>query len=152
MESIRCILCTNRYENSLVYIAIFLYHALLIHLRSKDQITLVTTASGVVVAIMPGGRTTHSHFKMPIDAIESSDTNDKMMAINNVNKLLKDVIGNDEDFGGKVVVFCENFRQILIVVFRATIYQTIFASLVKSYLWFKMKKITLSRNLSGGMI
>ncbi|KAI3451456.1 hypothetical protein Pfo_008121 [Paulownia fortunei] len=64
----------------------------------------------------------------------------KMIAIKNIDKLLKDVMKNNEDFGGKVVVFCEDFRQVLIVVPKVTIYQTIFASLVKSYLLHKMKR------------
>ncbi|KAI3467920.1 hypothetical protein Pfo_024583, partial [Paulownia fortunei] len=107
------------------------------------------------------GRTTYSHFKIPIDANKSSECTiskqsgaaellppmRKRWAIDNIDRLLKDVTGNDKDIGGKVIVFGEDFRQVLPVVPRATIYQTISASLVKSYLWPKMKKITLSRNI-----
>ncbi|KAI3473118.1 hypothetical protein Pfo_030410 [Paulownia fortunei] len=76
---------------------------------------LITAVSGVAFAIMSGGRTTHSRFKIPIDAFDY-----------NVDKLLKNVMKNDEDFGGKVVIFCEDFRQELTVVPRTIIYQTIF--------------------------
>ncbi|XP_057802820.1 uncharacterized protein LOC131018114 [Salvia miltiorrhiza] len=71
----------------------------------------------------------------------------KKWAIENVDKLLKDVMGNDKDFDGKVIVFGGDFRQVLPVVPKATVYQTILASLVNSYLWGRMKKITLSINM-----
>ncbi|KAK4394705.1 ATP-dependent DNA helicase RRM3 [Sesamum angolense] len=120
---------------------------------------------------MPGGRTTHSRFKIPIDANESSECTmskqsgaaellrrsklfiwdeapmAKRWAIENVDKLLKDVMGNDQDFGGKVVVFGGDFRQVLPVVPKATIHQTISASLVRSYLWTRMKTFRLTINM-----
>ncbi|KAK4397568.1 hypothetical protein Sango_1593400 [Sesamum angolense] len=120
---------------------------------------------------MPGGRTTHSRFNIPIDANESSECTmstqsgaaellrrsklflwdeapmAKRWAIENVDKLLKVVMGNDQDFGGKVVVFGGDFRQVLPVVPKATIHQTISASLVRSYLWTRMKKFKLTINM-----
>ncbi|KAI3462364.1 hypothetical protein Pfo_019027, partial [Paulownia fortunei] len=36
----------------------------------------------------------------------------------NIDKL-KDVKGNGEDFSGKVIVFCKDFRQVLTVIYRA---------------------------------
>ncbi|KAL0391998.1 UNVERIFIED_CONTAM: hypothetical protein Sradi_2422600 [Sesamum radiatum] len=54
----------------------------------------------------------------------------KRWAIENVDKLLKDVMGNDQ-FRWKVVVFGGDFRQVLPVVPKATIHQTISASLVR---------------------
>ncbi|KAL0302114.1 UNVERIFIED_CONTAM: hypothetical protein Scaly_3043800, partial [Sesamum calycinum] len=108
----------------------FFYRALLAHLRSKKLMAIATATSGVAAAIMPGGRTAHSHFKIPIDANESSECTmskqsgaellrrsklfiwdetpmAKRWAIENIDKLLKDVMGNDQDFGGKVVVLGE---------------------------------------------
>lgn len=135
------------------------------------MIALATATSRVAAEIMPGGRTTHSRFKISINADESSECSiskqsgaaellrgsqliiwdeapmAKKWAIENVDKLLKDIMGNDKDFGGKVVVFGGDFRQVLPVVPKATIHQTISASLVKSYLWPKMKNISLSVNL-----
>ncbi|KAL6870841.1 hypothetical protein ACP4OV_014689 [Aristida adscensionis] len=46
----------------------FLYRALLGKLRSQGRIIVVATAtSGVAASIMPGGRTAHSRFKIPLD-------------------------------------------------------------------------------------
>ncbi|KAI3470148.1 hypothetical protein Pfo_026811 [Paulownia fortunei] len=126
----------------------FLYSILLAHLKSKNLIALATATSGVAAAIMLGRRTAHSRFKIPIDANASSECTiskqsgaaelispmTKRWAIENVDKLLKDITGNDKDFGRKVIVFYGDFRQVFLVIPRATIYQTIFASLVKSYL------------------
>ncbi|XP_057778382.1 uncharacterized protein LOC130997139 [Salvia miltiorrhiza] len=144
----------------------FLYRALLAHLRLRKHIALATATSGVAAGIMPGGRTAHSRFKIPINSDETSECSisaellrraqliiwdeapmAKKWAIENVDKLLKDVMGNDKDFGGKVIVFGGDFRQVLPVVPKATVYQTILASLVNSYLWGRMKKITLSINM-----
>lgn len=149
----------------------FLYHALLANLRLKNLIALATATSGIAVGIMFGGRTAHSRFKIPITSYESSEYSiskqsaiaellhraqliiwdeapmAKMWAIKNVNKLLQDIMGNEMDFCGKVVVFRGDFRQVLPVVPKATMQQTISASLVMSYLLPRFKKIKLSINM-----
>ncbi|XP_022152308.1 uncharacterized protein LOC111020056 [Momordica charantia] len=50
----------------------FLYRALLATIRSRGMIAIATATSGVAASIMPGGRTTHSRFNIPLQAIESS--------------------------------------------------------------------------------
>ncbi|XP_022683638.1 uncharacterized protein LOC111257809 [Setaria italica] len=44
----------------------YLYKALLAKVRSVDLIVVATTTSGIASSIMPGGRTGHSRFKIPI--------------------------------------------------------------------------------------
>uniref|UniRef100_A0A8I6XX36 ATP-dependent DNA helicase n=1 Tax=Hordeum vulgare subsp. vulgare TaxID=112509 RepID=A0A8I6XX36_HORVV len=44
----------------------FLYRALLAKVRSKGNIAIATATSGVAASIMPGGRTAHSRFKIPL--------------------------------------------------------------------------------------
>ncbi|XP_020271580.1 ATP-dependent DNA helicase PIF1-like [Asparagus officinalis] len=53
----------------------------------------------------------------------------------------------DAPFGGKVIVFGGDFRQVLPVVTCATRSQTIRESLVSSYLWRKIEKLKLSKNM-----
>ncbi|XP_015060116.1 uncharacterized protein LOC107005993 [Solanum pennellii] len=53
----------------------FLYHVLLATIRSMGYVALATTTSGVAASILPGGRTTHSRFKIPIDLDENSSCN-----------------------------------------------------------------------------
>ncbi|KAL7145403.1 hypothetical protein ABFS83_07G081200 [Erythranthe nasuta] len=128
-----------------------LYRALLAHLRSIKKITIATTTSGVAAAIMSGGRTSDSRFKIPIDPNESTECNISKQSgvaelLRRTTSIIWDIMGNNEDIGGKkkVNVFGGDFRQVLPVVPRGTIFQTVSASLVKSFLWNKMKKISLS--------
>ena len=51
-----------------------------------------------------------------------------------LDKNLKDIMHNDRLFGGKVIVFCGDFRQILPVVPRGNRYDIIHASLNASYI------------------
>ena len=44
----------------------YLYRALLVTTRSYNKIVVATTTSGVAASIMPGGKTAHSHFKIPL--------------------------------------------------------------------------------------
>lgn len=44
----------------------FLYTALLATVRDQGKIALATATSGVAASIMPGGRTAHSRFKIPL--------------------------------------------------------------------------------------
>jgi ATP-dependent DNA helicase PIF1 len=48
----------------------FLYRALLGTVRSQDKIVAATATSGVAASIMPGGRTAHSRFKIPLNIDE----------------------------------------------------------------------------------
>ena len=50
-------------------------------------------------------------------------------------------------FGGKIIVFGRDFKQVLPVVPHATRVETMNASLVMSYLWPKMEKLRLTRNM-----
>jgi len=45
----------------------FLWRAILAKLRSQDHIVLAVASSGVAALLMPGGRTTHSRFIIPLD-------------------------------------------------------------------------------------
>ncbi|XP_042505539.1 ATP-dependent DNA helicase PIF1-like [Macadamia integrifolia] len=120
---------------------------------------------------MPGGRTAHSRFKIPININDSSVYSfskqsataelirkvkliiwdeapmAKRQAIEALDRTLQDITGNSESFGGKVVIFGGDFRQVLPVVPRATRTETVDASLVMSYLWPKMKKLQLTTNM-----
>ncbi|KAL6219764.1 hypothetical protein ACLB2K_007523 [Fragaria x ananassa] len=45
----------------------YLYRALLAKLRSMNHIVLATASSGIATTILPGGRTAHFRFKIPLD-------------------------------------------------------------------------------------
>ncbi|KAL0458883.1 UNVERIFIED_CONTAM: hypothetical protein Slati_0515500 [Sesamum latifolium] len=44
----------------------FLYRAILVHLRVNGHIVIATATSGIAATLLPGGRTTHSRFKIPL--------------------------------------------------------------------------------------
>ncbi|KAH0642093.1 hypothetical protein KY290_033695 [Solanum tuberosum] len=53
----------------------FLYRALLGKVRSEGMIALASATSGVAATILPGGRTAHSRFAIPLQADETTMTN-----------------------------------------------------------------------------
>ena len=61
--------------------------------------------------------------------------------------MLQDVNKSDLPFGGKVVVFGGDFRQVLPVDPKASRHEQIDSSLVTSYLWPLLQKIRLTENM-----
>ncbi|CAA0811538.1 Unknown protein, partial [Striga hermonthica] len=149
----------------------FLYRALLATVRSRGCIALATATSGIVASILPGGRTTHSRFKILIDlsdlkfcsiskqsSLGSLIRESKLIVwdeapmakkdtIEALNLALKDLCGCDDLFGGKVVVFGGEFRQVLLVLRRASRDETIGACLSSSYIWSLLTKLQLVENM-----
>uniref|UniRef100_A0A453DD09 ATP-dependent DNA helicase n=2 Tax=Aegilops tauschii subsp. strangulata TaxID=200361 RepID=A0A453DD09_AEGTS len=50
----------------------YLYKAFLAKVRSMGEIVIATATSGIAASIMPGGRTAHSWFKIPIKLTDNS--------------------------------------------------------------------------------
>jgi hypothetical protein len=50
----------------------FLWTNLLNFIRSKGKIALAVASSGIAALLLPGGRTPHSRFKVPLDIRENS--------------------------------------------------------------------------------
>ncbi|XP_066310860.1 uncharacterized protein [Miscanthus floridulus] len=150
----------------------YLYRALLATIRSQKKIAVATTTSGVVASIMPGGRTAHSRFKIPLTidngafctfTKQSGTTKllwaasliiwDKVIMIKRqgveaLDNSLRDIMDRPElPFGGKTVVFGGDFRHVLPVVRRWSRAQVVGASLRMSYLWDSMRHLKLVRNM-----
>ncbi|KAL5570500.1 hypothetical protein UlMin_027075 [Ulmus minor] len=143
----------------------------LLQLDLKKLIVLATASSGVAVAIMPGGRTAHSRFKLSLDiegkatcSVSKQSGLAKLLqitkliiwdeapminkrAIEAVDIMLQDINDCNLPFGGKVIIFGGDFQQVFPVVRRATKEEVINASLVMSYLWPLFIKIQLSENM-----
>ncbi|KAK4383608.1 hypothetical protein Sango_2760100 [Sesamum angolense] len=126
----------------------FLYRALLADVRSKGYIALAVATSRVAVALLPGGRTAHSRFKIPCK-ISKQTTLAKLLLsakliiwdeismarrqiIEALDDILQDVTDCDNPFGGKVVVFGGDYRQIALVVVGGEKEDTIDASFASS--------------------
>uniref|UniRef100_K3Z0E3 ATP-dependent DNA helicase n=1 Tax=Setaria italica TaxID=4555 RepID=K3Z0E3_SETIT len=96
----------------------FLYRALLATVRGQGKIALATATSGVATSIMPGGRTAHSRFKIPLRIDD-----------------------------GSILVFGGDFRQVLPIVRKGTRAQIVDASLRRSGLWNCMQQLELVHNM-----
>jgi len=150
----------------------FLYRALLAKVRSQNKIAVATATSGIDASIMPGGRTAHSRFKIPL-TIESggycsftkqSGTSTllrtasliiwdevsmtKKQAVEALDNSMRNIMDRpDLSFGGKTVVFGGDFRQVLPVVRKGSRAWIVDASLRRSYLWGYMRHLKLVHNM-----
>jgi ATP-dependent DNA helicase PIF1 len=150
----------------------FLYRALLGNVRSQNKLAVATATSGVVASIMPGGRTAHSRFKIPLTLDDKQGCDftkqcgtakllqqasliiwdeasmTKRQAVKALDYSMCDIMGRkDLPFGGKTVVFGGDFRQVLPVVRKGSRAQIVGASLRKSYLWEFMRHLKLVCNM-----
>ena len=71
----------------------------------------------------------------------------KLQVVETLDKSLQDIMESRLPFGGKVVVFGGDFRQVLPIVTRGTRAQITDATLLRSYLWDKTRKIRLTCNM-----
>ncbi|XP_042005913.1 uncharacterized protein LOC121754654 [Salvia splendens] len=106
----------------------FIWKTLSATIRSKGYIVLNVAFSGIASLLLPGGRTVHSWFKIPINPNEDSICNIKQApmvhkhCVEAVDRSLSDLtrvcneLSMEVPFGGKTVVLGGDFRQILPVV------------------------------------
>ncbi|KAL5713608.1 DNA helicase [Ranunculus cassubicifolius] len=149
----------------------YLYRALLAHFRQRGQIALATASSGLAAIMMPGGRTAHSRFKLPVPITTTStckigkrsglDLLRQQTAIiiwdeatmshrhnfEALDQSLRDITGTDALFGGKLVILGGDFRQVLPIVPQGSRTDIINASVRNSYIWDRMQIISLSQNM-----
>ncbi|PIA34480.1 LOW QUALITY PROTEIN: hypothetical protein AQUCO_03700032v1 [Aquilegia coerulea] len=149
----------------------FLYKAILAHVRSKGNIALATATSGLAATMMPGGRTAHSRFKIPVPTLSTSTckigkrsnlaqllretsvilwdeaTMSHRFAFECLDRSLQDVTDVHLPFGGKVIVLGGDFRQVLPIVRHGTVAQTINACITRSSLWKAVHILRLSENM-----
>ncbi|XP_019180459.1 PREDICTED: uncharacterized protein LOC109175614 [Ipomoea nil] len=155
----------------------FLWRALSSALRSKSQIVLNVASSGIASLLLPGGRTSHSRFAIPISVNEDSTCNIRngselaellvqtkliiwdetpMMhkfCFEALDRTMRDLMrfinpmSSDMTFGGKTVVLGGDFRQILPVIPKGTRPDIVRASISSSYLWKSYKVLRLTKNL-----
>jgi ATP-dependent DNA helicase PIF1 len=154
----------------------FMWNTLSAALRPKRKIVLTAASSGIASLLLPGGRTAHSKFKIPIPILQSSictieqgsDLAEMLkltqliiwdeapmahkFCFEALDKSLKDIMSNNgvpstQIFGGKVVVFGGDFRQILPVIPRGSRSDIVHASLNSSYIWNHCTVLKLTKNM-----
>ncbi|XP_030970665.1 uncharacterized protein LOC115991053 [Quercus lobata] len=155
----------------------YLYRTILSGIRSKGKIALAVASSGIAALLLPGGRTAHSRFHIPINVNDDSTCDIKQrtqaaellsktsiilwdeapMAHRNcfeaVDRTLRDILqiedpqNAEKPFGGKVVVLGGDFRQILPVVRKGRREDIVQSSISKSYLWNDCNVFKLQTNM-----
>ncbi|XP_075674908.1 ATP-dependent DNA helicase PIF1-like [Castanea sativa] len=148
----------------------FLYRTILATSRKAGHIAIATVTSSIA-ALLPGGRTTHSRFKIPLTPDASSTCsiskqsdlvelirratiiiwNEAPMvnrrALESLYRTFKDIIEVNLPFGGKVLIFGGDLSQVLPVVPKGTKAEMIDAYIMKSPLWKDVKVLYLKQNM-----
>ncbi|XP_058747147.1 uncharacterized protein LOC131620148 [Vicia villosa] len=153
----------------------YMWRTLAATLRSKHDICLTVATSGIASLLLPGGRTAHSKFKIPVPTLDNStckieynnDVGDLLRqtkliiwdkapmahkhTFEALDRTLRDVMskyGNSKEmFGGKVIVFGGDFRQILPVVPRGSRSDIVHSAINASYIWNFVQVLTLTKNM-----
>ncbi|XP_042010499.1 ATP-dependent DNA helicase pif1-like [Salvia splendens] len=155
----------------------FIWRSLSAGIRSKGDIVLNVASSGIASLLLPGGRTTHSRFKISINVNKDSMCNIKpggalaelivrakliiwdeapmihKYCIEVVDRTLRDImrvcneLNSNKPFGGKTVVFGGDFRQILPVVPKGSRQDVVNATINSSYLWKSCTVLRLTKNI-----
>jgi ATP-dependent DNA helicase PIF1 len=155
----------------------YLWKTISYKLRSEGKIVLNVASSGIASILLPGGRTAHSQFGIPLVLtkeancrIEKKSKKAQLLMMTsliiwdeapmihrfafeaferNLQDIMSDVDPANRDllFGGKTVVFGGDFRQILPVVPKGTRADIVHATLNSSPLWRKCRVLRLSQNM-----
>ncbi|RZB91533.1 ATP-dependent DNA helicase pif1 [Glycine soja] len=149
----------------------FVWTTLSSAIRSNGRIVCTVASSGIASLLLPGGRTAHSKFAIPVPATQNSTCNihqgselaellkvTKLIvwdeapmchrfAFEALDKSLKDIMPNNLPFGGKIVVFGGDFRQILPIVPKGNRSDIVHATINASYIWDHCQILKLTKNM-----
>ena len=143
----------------------YLYKTLSAAIRSQKEIVLNIASRGIGALLLEGGRTAHYRFAIPINIVDDSMCHipgDSELAelirrcrliiwdeapmthkhcSEAFDRTLRDICRtnplhpSNQIFGGKVVLFGGDFRQILPVITNGTRHEVVHAAINSSYLW-----------------
>ena len=150
----------------------FLYNYLCCYYRGQGKIVICVASSGIASLLLPGGQTSHSRFKIPIQIHETSQCaiskNSQLAALlrrtaliiwdkvpmqhkhcfDAVHRTLCDILDEEKHiFGGIPIIFGGDFAQILPVVMKGTRALTVDACFQRSFIWPKLQVLHLTQNM-----
>ncbi|KAL1321069.1 hypothetical protein AAHE18_14G102100 [Arachis hypogaea] len=146
-------------------------------LRSEKRIVINVASSGIASLLLPGGKTAHSMFNIPVELTEDTVCRIKKdsakaevvrlanliiwdeapmtnkLAFEALDRTLRDIMvsvsdrNKDLPFGGKVVILGGDFRQVLPVIPKGSRVEIVMASINSSVLWKYCKVLCLTKNM-----
>lgn len=151
----------------------FVYKVVCSKLRGEGSVVLCVASSGIAALLLPGGRTAHSMFKIPVEGLgpdsycsipKDGDRAELLRntrciiwdeivpqhrnAIEAFDRTLRDVRScPDRPFGGVTVLFGGDFQQTLPVVSKGSRAEIVDATLTSSYLWNSVNVLRLTENM-----
>jgi hypothetical protein len=179
---LNCVLSNNIGDKGIIFLdapggtgKTFLISLLAAKLRARGKIVVLAASSGIAATLLPGGRTAHSAFKLPLnfDLGQMSEPKTFLMkgtgaaevlkqaslivwdectmghrlGLEAVDRSLQFIRDNDAVMGGCLVLLAGDFRQILPVITRGTPADEIRACLRQSTLWPGVRILKLSTNM-----
>lgn len=149
----------------------FLYNTLIAYILEQGMEVIPVASSGIASMILHGGRTAHSTFKIPLK-IDANSTcfipaeSALALRIKNANVIIwdeapmmsrlifeavdrtfQDIMKDPSPFGGKIMIFGGDFRQVTPVVPRGSQTQIENSSLKFSNFWPQVETLKLTRNM-----
>ncbi|RYQ88822.1 hypothetical protein Ahy_B09g095793 isoform D [Arachis hypogaea] len=145
--------------------------------KRHKKIVINVASSGIASLLLPGGKTVHSMFNIPVELIEDTVCRIKKdspkaevfrltdliiwdeapmtnkLAFEALNRTLHDIMvsvsnrNKDLPFGGKVVVLGGDFRQVLPVIPKGSRAEIVMASINSSILWKYCEVLRLTKNM-----
>ena len=147
------------------------YNTLVSLLKSKNIPVAACAWTGIASILLRDGVTVHNLFKLPVPVLDTSSCKisptypyaeyirslsliliDEASMIPNeathaIDRVLRDIMNNHIPFGGKLVIFGGDFRQVLPVVVRGTATMILEKCLKRSPLWPLFKTHKLTKNM-----
>ncbi|XP_057739750.1 uncharacterized protein LOC130956782 [Arachis stenosperma] len=180
----RIIHCVTNKEHGLFFIygfggtgKTFLYRLLSAILRSQRRIVINVASSGIASLLLPGGKTAHSMFGIPIELNEDTICRipkdspkadlirlaeliiwdeapmTNKLAFETLDRSFRDIMtsisvsNKDLPFGGKIIILGGDFRQVLPVIPKASRAEIVMASINSLILWKHFEVLTLTKNM-----
>ncbi|XP_054745847.1 uncharacterized protein LOC129250236 [Anastrepha obliqua] len=148
----------------------FIISLILATIPSEQKVALALASSGIAATLLEGGRTAHSALKLPLNVqvietptcnISRNSAKAKVLRLTPIilwdectmankklleafNRTMQDLRGNQQLFGGALILLSGDFRQTLP---RSTPADEINACLKSSVLWKCVQKLTLNINM-----
>ena len=142
------------------------------YLRSLNLVAIVAAWSGIAATLIPGGQTCHSRFGLSVPFTRDSKSNISLQSskaryiksakvviieeasmapeyfLTELDRLLRDITGNNNHFGNKIIIICGDFRQNLPVEKGATRSELVRNCINCNHLWHLfMPPYTLTQNM-----